>query len=521
MEQRQIDWATFGTCIAVIVVVCLPLALFPETGGKLILGAYNFIASKFGFLYMLAGVAVMLFLAWLGFGRYGRVVLGTEQDTPEFSDYSWAAMLFCAGVGGGLMFWAPVEWAYYYDAPPFGIEARSVLAADWASTYGVFHWGPGAWCFYCLPTLAIAYPYYVKRVPYLRFSNSCYYFIGAEHESVAGRIIDLLFMIAILGGAGSSIGFTTPMIAALIARLTGLEANFALEVFAVALCVGLFSISAWLGLKRGIKRLSDFNLGIALALLLFVLIVGPTVFILKTSLNSLGLMFQNFIRMNTWTDAFTDSGFVETWTIWYWAWWIAYGPFVGLFVTRISRGRTIRQVILGMVGYGSLGTAVFYMVLGNYSLHLQLTDVLAITEVLELEGQAAAIVATLDQLPWAVGIIAVFCTVVIVFTATTYDSASYILASGATRRLEAGDDPARWHRLFWALALAIVPLTLMSIGRLLGDPRAGLTIIQTATLVVSLPILLVGVLMSVSLVKQLAKDHGSASGAGQTRSAGI
>ena len=238
------------------------------------------------------------------------------------------------------------------------------------------------------------------------------------------------------------------------------------------------------------------------------LIVGPTVFLLKTSVNSLGLMFQNFIRMNTWTDAFTDSGFLETWTIWYWAWWIAYGPFVGLFVTRISRGRTIRQVILGMVGYGSLGGVLFFMILGNYGLHLQLTDVLAVTEVLEVQGQPAAIVATLDQLPWAAGIIAVFCIVVVIFTATTYDSASYILASSATRRLEAGDDPSRWHRLFWALALAVVPLTLMSIGRLLGDPRAGLTVIQTATLVVSLPILLVGVLMSVSLVKQLAKDHG-------------
>lgn len=508
MEQRQIDWATFGTCIAIILVVCLPLALFPDQGGKLILNAYDFIARQFGFLYMLAGVAVMLFLAWLAFSRYGRVVLGTDEERPEFGDYSWAAMLFCAGVGGGLMFWAPVEWAYYYEAPPFGIEPRSALAADWASTYGVFHWGPGAWCFYCLPTLAIAYPYYVKRVPYLRFSNSCYYFIGDEHETTAGRIVDLLFMIALLGGAGSSIGFTTPMIAACISHLTGLEANFGLEVFAVILCVALFSISVWLGLERGIKRLSDINLGIAFALLLFVLIVGPTVFLFKTSVNGLGLMLQNFIRMNTWTDAFTDSGFLETWTIWYWAWWIAYGPFVGLFVTRISRGRTIRQVIFGMVGYGSLGGVMFYMILGNYGLHLQLTEVLAVTEVLQSEGQPAAIVATLNQLPWAIGVIAIFCVVAIVFTATTYDSASYILASSATRRLEAGDDPARWHRLTWALTLAVLPLTLMAIGRFLGDPRAGLTVIQTATLVVSLPILLVGVLMSVSLVKQLSRDHG-------------
>jgi len=177
-------------------------------------------------------------------------------------------------------------------------------------------------------------------------------------------------------------------------------------------------------------------------------------------------------------------------------------------MTRISRGRTIRQVILGMIGYGSLGAMIFYMTLGNYGLSLELSETLSVTAILEERGQSSAVVAILGQLPWPRLVIAAFCVVTIVFTATTYDSASYILASGATRRLEAGDDPARWHRLFWAVALAVVPLTLMFIGRLADDPRAGLTVIQTATLVVSLPILVVGVLMSVSLLKQLRIDQG-------------
>ena len=263
-----------------------------------------------------------------------------------------------------------------------------------------------------------------------------------------------------------------------------------------------------MGLKRGIKRLSDVNLGLALVLLAFVLIAGPTVFLLKTSVEGVGLMLDNFIRLNTWTDAFTDSGFTESWTIWYWAWWVAYGPFVGLFVTRISRGRTIRQVALGMIGYGSLGTMLFYMVLGNYGLSLEWFETLSVTGILAEHGQASAVVAILEQLPWPGIVIAVFCIVTVVFTATTYDSASYILAAAATRRIRAGDDPARWHRLFWAVALAVVPLTLMFAGRLADDPRAGLTVVQTATLVVSLPIIFVGVLMSVSLFKQLRVDHG-------------
>ncbi len=507
MEQKQIDKVTFGTSVAVILLVCLPLAIYPKLGGALIRDAYGYISSQFGFLYLLAGAAVTVFLIWLAFSRYANVNLGKEGESAEFGDYSWAAMLFCAGIGGGLMFWAPVEWAHYYIAPPFGIAPQTNEAAEWAATYGLFHWGPVAWSFYCLPTLAIAYPYYVKGVSFLRFSTGCHYFLQGEHETRRGRAIDFFFMIALLGGAGSSIGFTTPLIATCISRLTGFANGFALEIVALLICVALFSASVWLGLKKGIKRLSDINLGLALALLVFVLIAGPTVFLLKVSISSFGLLAQNFIRMNTWTDAFSNSRFVENWTIFYWAWWIAYGPFVGLFVTRISRGRTIRQVIFGMLGYGTLGGMFFYMILGNYGLSLELTGTFSVTYLLQEQGQASAIVGILAQLPWSNIVIGLFCLVTVVFAATTYDSASYILASSATRRLAAGDDPARWHRLFWAFALAIIPLTLLFVGRLTGDARAGLTVMQTASLVVSLPILFIGVLMSAALMKQLRADH--------------
>jgi BCCT family betaine/carnitine transporter len=486
--------------VAIILVACIPLILFPEDGGQILIKWYDFVAANFGFLYLLAGIGAMGLLTWLAFSRYGKVLLGNEGEQPEFGETSWAAMLFCAGVGAGLMFWAPIEWAYYYTAPPFGAEPKSIEAAEWASSYGIFHWGITAWSFYCLPTLAIAYAYYVKQVPYLRFSSSCHYFLGSNEDSGWGRIIDLLFMIALLGGAGSSLGFSTPMIAEIISRLSGVESGFSMELFVVLVSVAMFATSVWLGLKRGIKRLSDINLILALALLLFVVLVGPTLFLFKAAVSSVGQMLQNFVRMNTWTDAFTESGFVESWTIFYWAWWIAYGPFVGLFVTRISRGRSIRQVIFGMLGYGWLGAGLFYLIFGNYGLHLELSGTLAVTEVLAEQGGPVAIVAILEQLPAATLVIAVFGVVALIFSATTYDSASYVLASSATRHLPAGGDPPRWHRLFWAMALAVLPLTLMFVG--------GLKVVQTATLLASLPLLVVGLVMSVSLIKQLAKDHG-------------
>lgn len=495
MERSKIDWVTFVTCLAIIVVACSFLAWDPESSGALLQSTYDYIAREFGVVYLLASVSVIGFLIWLAGGRFGRVRLSSGDEAPEFGTLSWVAMLFCAGVGAGLLYWCTVEWAYYYESPPFGAAPRSAAAAEWASTYGMYHWGLTAWAFYCLPTIAIAYPYYCRNLNYLRFSVSCNYFLRGHEQGALARGIDFLFMIAMIGGAATSLGFTAPMIAAGIGRLLQIEPGFGLQAAVMLLCVSLFATSVWLGLRKGIRTLSDINLVLAFALLLYILVIGPTSFLLKTSLNSVGLMAQNFLRMNFWTDPFTESGFVEDWTVFYWAWWIAYGPYMGLFVTRISRGRTIRQVIVGMTIFGSLGCWLFYMVVGNYSLFLELEGLASITSILKSSGHSAAIVATFAELPLATVVIAAFSMIAIIFAATTYDSASYTLASGATLNLKVGDDPARWHRVFWAFALGLLPIALMFIG--------GLKIMQVTLLIVSAPILVVGVIMSVSLVKSL------------------
>ena len=179
------------------------------------------------------------------------------------------------------------------------------------------------------------------------------------------------------------------------------------EVAVIFLCIALFAVSVWLGLKKGIKRLSDINVGLAFGLLVFILLAGPTAFLLKTSLNSLGILADNFLRMNFWTDPFTESGFVESWTIFYWAWWIAFAPYVGLFVTRISKGRTLRQMITGMLIWGSLGSWLFYMIMGNYGLFLELTGKVDFTGIMSSQNGNAAIVAMLETLPFALGVMSI------------------------------------------------------------------------------------------------------------------
>jgi BCCT family betaine/carnitine transporter len=500
----SLDRTVFGLAVLAVLGVCLPLGLAPERAGPVVTGVYDWTASNLGLFYQWFAVGAIGFLTWLAFGRHGGVRLGDPGDRPEFSTFSWVGMLFCAGVGAGLLYWAAIEWAGYYEKPPHGAAPRSIEAVEWAAAYGLFHWGPPAWCLYALPTVAIAYPYYVKKVPFLRASTSCHALLGPKGENgLLARVIDLLFMIALLGGAGTSLGFSTPMIAAVFGELFGLTPSVELQLAVVTLCVALFSLSVYLGLERGIRRLSDLNVLLAVLFVAYVVGVGPTLFILRMGTDGIGLVFDRMLRMLTWTDPVERAGFVESWTIFYWAWWIAYGPFVGLFVTRISRGRTIRQVILSMVVFGSLGGWAFYIAVGNYALHLELEGMLSVTGIIAREGRAQAIAEVIGALPLRALALAVFAVVSIVFAATTYDSASYSLAAAATSNLRPGDHPDRGHRVFWAGALGVLPAVLIYVRSLQdGDP---LQVVLSAALVASLPLLLVGVAMAWSLLRSLGE----------------
>jgi BCCT family betaine/carnitine transporter len=494
------DRVLFFATVLVILSACVPALVAREAAAAFIGRLYEGITANFGIAYLVYGLGTLGFLLYLAFGRFGSVVLGRGGDRVEFSSRSWVAMLFCAGVGAGLLYWAVIEWAYYIQAPPFGLEPRSPEAVEWAASYGLFHWGITGWSLFCLPAVAVAYPYYVRRIPYLRLSTACSALLPGGVNGPAGRAVDFLYMLNLIGGTGTSLGLSTPMIAASLASLTGISHDFVLEVCVVLFCIAIFGTSAWIGLQRGFRRLADLNMLLAFTLLFFVLAVGPTLFILKVGLNSVGLVVQNFIRLNTWTDPVRQSGFVESWTVFYWAWWIAYGPFVGIFVARISCGRTIRQVIGGMLVFGTLGASLFFVIFGNYALHLELNDILSVTQIIADTGEARAISAVFETLPLGKLALAAFFAVAVIFLATTYDSASFTLASVATQRLEAGADPARWQRVFWACALGVLPITLMFVD-------GGLRVVLSATVVVSLPLLLVGVLMAGSLLHMLREDH--------------
>ncbi|MCP3029045.1 BCCT family transporter [Halobacillus sp. A5] len=502
MNSKLIDWGTFIGALILLFGVTVPLILFPEGGKEIVNQANEFVSGNFGVMYMIMGLLIFAFLIFVAFSKNGQVKLGDEGEEPEFNTFSWAAMLFAAGIGSSILYWAVIEWAYYYEGPPFGVEGGSQEAIEWSTAYGIFHWGPIAWAIYTLPALPIAYFYYVRKKPVLKVSEAVRPVLGRRVDGPLGTLIDVLFMFGLMGGAGTTLALGTPMIAEGVSDLTGLEVTLTLQAFIMIICTTIFAISAYSGLRRGIKVLSDINLWLSIFLLAFIFFVGPTRFISETTFNSLGIIMDNFFKMATWMEPFANLGdyeetlFPESWTVFYWAWWLVYAPFVGLFVARISRGRTIRQMVLGTMIYGTLGCVLFFGIMGNFGLYMQVTGQFDVIGFLDSNGAPATIIEIINQLPLAKFIVLIFTVLAIIFLATTFDSSSYILAAVVQKKVEG--EPLRWNRLFWAFALCIMPMTLMFLG--------GLETLQTASIVGGFPLIFIMFLLAWSFMKASNTD---------------
>ena len=490
----NVDWILFGSGLAILVSIVIIIVLFPEWSTSGIDSLYQYLTSKFGVLYVYAAALTLGFLLFVGFSQYGNIVLG-DTEKPQYSEFSWAAMLFCAGIGASLIYWGATEWVFYYVDPPFGVTPRSDQATTWAASYGMFHWGPVGWAFYCLPALALSCTYHVKKITSLRLSTACTPVLGSWVDKWPGRTIDLFFIVGVLGTAATGLGFGTSLVASSITELTGIEDGIYLQTIIIVLATSLIAFSVFRGLDQGIRVLSNINATLAIIFVIFVFLVGPTQFILEMGTVALGNVAQNFISMLFWTDPFEKSSFVESWTIFYWAWWLAMGPFIGMFVCKISHGRSIRQLIFGMLGWGSLGCAIFFIVLGNYALSLQLEGSYGVIEQTIEQSPSTAIAGMVAILPAGNFWLVFVALIGLIFMATTYDSASYAIAAGATKRLNASQHPARWHRVFWAVALGIMPLSLLFIG--------GLRELQTASLVASLPLLVIYLILAASIIRSL------------------
>lgn len=497
MRVNTIDKQILSIALALVALLTVPILINPEKGTAILKTVLNSITSNFGPLYLWACLGIFGFLIWLAFGKYGKVKLGSGD--PEFSTFSWLALIFTAGIGSGIMYWGIIEWAYYYSSPPFGLEPSSVDAASFAPTYGMFHWGFSAWAIYCVPSIPIAYAVYIKKSSSYRLSNACRGIIGDHADGLVGKIIDVCFMFGLIGGIGTSLALGTPLLAEGIHHFTGVEKTLTLNLWIVVALMVFFSICLYFGLKKGLKLLSDWNLYLYVAIAVFIFIFGPTAFIIASFTDSVGVLFQNFFRMSLYTDPVGKSGFSEAWTLFYWGWWFSYAPFTGMFAARISKGRTIKGLILGQLLGGTLGCWLAFSIFGNTGMFFEMTGIVPVVDILQNQGAPAAILATLNALPLGGVVMFLYLVVAAIFLATTVNSAAYTLSDVASKNLQPGEEPARWYRVFWGILLSSISIVLMY-----GD---GLEALQTLSIITALPLVFVMFLMIGSFLKWIRSDY--------------
>ncbi|MBU8905809.1 BCCT family transporter [Desertibacillus haloalkaliphilus] len=469
-------------------------AIFPQTFERFSNMIFDFTTYAFGWFYLIAVFLFVLFCLFLALSKYGRIKLGNDEDTPDYPFFTWVGMLFSAGFGIGLVFWGIAEPMSHFFVPPQpDIPELTDDAARVAMRYSFFHWGVSQWSVFTIVGLAIAYFQFRKKENGL-ISTTFNPLIGVGGKSPLRNTIDILAVIATVMGVATSVGLGILQINGGLTNVFGLPNATYVQLITIAVLLVLYLISSTTGLDRGIRYLSNLNLSLALILMVFVFIAGPTVFILNSFTLGLGDYISRFIEMSLRLTPYQGGTWVRDWTIFYWAWAIAWSPFVGGFIARVSRGRTVRQFVLGVLIIPPLIALIWVSIFGGTALHFDLFQNTAIAEAVN-EDVTNALFVTFNELPLT--LVASILSILLIFTflITSADSATFILGMMTTG---GSLNPPLVVKIIWgALIAAIAAVLLLS---------SGLEGLQTASLISALPFTIILIIICVSLFKSFQKE---------------
>jgi choline/glycine/proline betaine transport protein len=491
----------FVPAAALMVTFVIIAALFPTWLGDLLTTANTTVVQDLGWWYVLIVTGFVVFAFWMALSPMGDIVLGKDDEDPEFGLKSWFSMLFAAGMGIGLVFWGVAEPLNHYAAPPpgSGTETGTAAAGRIALDTSFLHWGLHAWGIYVVVGLAVAYAVHRKGRPIsLRYALEPLF--GKRVLGFWGDVIDIVAIVGTLFGVATSLGLGVTQIGAGLSFLGVVEeaGNGLLVVLIVAItAIALASVIS--GIDKGIKLLSNINMVMALGLMAFVLVLGPTVFLLSDFVTQIGSYLQNLLRLSFDVKPFQGddgSSWLSGWTTYYWGWWMSWAPFVGIFIARISRGRTVREFVLGVMLVPTLLTFLWFSVLGGAAIHRELFGNGGLVDDEGAVDTNTALFQLLDGFP-ASGLLAVIAIVLIViFFVTSSDSGSFVVDMLA----EGGDlDPPVWSRSFWASMEGLVAIVLLLAG--------GLAALQVMAILVAAPFSIVMVLMVVATAKALLAEN--------------
>ena len=493
MAASHITPRVFWGASAIIAALLVTTLAMPGSADHAFKAAQAWTIDTFGWFYIAAVAVFLVVVLALGFGPAGKLKLGPDDAEPDFPYLSWLAMLFAAGMGIGLMYFAVAEPIQHYISPP---EAPSgtILAAREAMAITFHHYGVHAWAIYALVGLSLAYFTYRKDLP-LTLRSGLSPLLGKRINGPLGDAIDIFAVCGTVFGVSTSLGFGVSQMSAGLAYQYGMPDTIGVKVAIIAVVMGAATLSVLSGADRGVRRLSELNLSLAVLLMLFVLAVGPTLFLLRALVQNFGLYLDHFVMRTFTLYAYEPRAWMADWTLFYWAWWIAWSPFVGMFIARISRGRTIREFVIGVLFVPTAFTFLWMTVFGNTAIALDLGIADGGIARAVQADLSTALFKFLEYLPAAGVTSTLAIALVSVFFVTSADSGALVidtLASGGA------EDTPRWQRIYWCVLLGVTATLLLVAG--------GLGALQAATLLAALPFCFIMLMLAMSLVRQTNAD---------------
>ena len=494
-KTTTIDWFITIVPFLCILTLCLTFIFAPEKSANVLSALRSFFGDTLGSVYILIGLGMFIISIYIAFSKYGKIVLGGEGKA-QYSFFKWGSMMFTAGLAADILFYSLCEWTLYASEPH--ITDMGTMQ-DWASTYPLFHWGMIPWSFYLVLAVAFGFMLHVRKCSKQKYSEALRPLLGRYVDGIAGRVVDLIAVFALIAGTATTFSLATPLMSESLSRVFGIASNASLTIGILIITCIIYTICAYIGID-GISWLAKSCTYLFFALLIYVLIGGGKArYIIETGITSVGNLVQHFIGMATWTDATRSSSFPQNWTIFYWAYWMVWCVATPFFIGSISKGRTIKQTILGGYAFCLSSTFISFIILGNYGLGLHIFGEF---DMLELVNNGTslykAIADLIETLPLPQIAMILLAVTMVAFYATSFDSITLVAASYSYKTLEAHKEPSKNIRLFWSVLLILLPIALI-----FSD--SSMNKLQTVSIIAAFPVGIIIVMIVISFFKDAAR----------------
>lgn len=496
---ERIDPWTTAVPFAVILVLCIFFVCNPTGSTNVLSSVRTFLGDSFGTYYLVVGLGVLIVSLWIAFSEIGKIRLGKPDDKPQYNFWSWGTMVFTCGLAADILFYSLCEWISYAQEPHIA-EMGSIQ--DWASTYPLFHWGPIPWSFYATLAASFGFMLHVRGVKKQKYSEACRMILRDKTDKWPGKLIDVLAVIALIAGTATTFSVATPLLSAAITSLFGMVSSKFVTIGILAVTCLIYTLAVMKGIK-GVSWLANACMYLFASLLLYVLLFGGSArYIIETGFTAIGNMVQNFIGLSTWTDALRTSSFPQNWTIFYWAYWMVWCVASPFFMGSISRGRTVKQVILGAYTFGVSSTLISFIILGNYGLGLQVTGEFDSITFLESCGDLyRTVMAIISTLPMHWIVLVLLIISMVAFYATSFDSITLVASQYSYREFKGEEEAGKYMKLFWAILLILLPIALIFSEGTMSN-------MQTVSIIAAFPIGIVIIIIILNFIKDAKKYLG-------------